>query len=117
MIAGLAARIPHKIAMELMLLGQPITARRAYEVGLANRVVPDGSELDEAIAMAHKIVDLAPLALAAMKRFVVDHILPKGPSELAARFSAELAAVRNSDDAAEGVRAFRERRKPQYRGR
>jgi enoyl-CoA hydratase/carnithine racemase len=99
MIAGLAARIPHKIAMELMLLGEPINARRAYEVGLANRVVPEGTELDEAIAMANKIVDLAPLALATMKRFVTGHILPKGPSELAARFAADLAAVRNSEDA------------------
>jgi len=117
MIAGLAARIPHKIAMELMLLGEPITARRAYEAGLANRIVPDGTELDEAIAMAHKIVDLAPLALATMKRFVTGHILPKGPSELAARFAAELAAVRQSEDAAEGVRAFKERRRPRYKGR
>src|SRR5215472_5227305 len=60
MIAGLAARIPHKVAMELMLLGEPIDARRAYAVGLANRVVPAGSEVDEAVAMAEKIVDLAP---------------------------------------------------------
>ena len=117
MIAGLAARIPHKIAMELMLLGEPISARRAYEAGLANRVVPDGSEVEEALALADKIIALAPLALATMKRFVNDHVLPKGPAELAARFGAELAAVRNSGDAAEGVRAFRERRKPQYRGR
>jgi enoyl-CoA hydratase len=116
MIAALVARIPHKIAMELMLLGEPITARRAYEVGLANRVVPDGRELEEAIAMAHKIIDLAPLALAAMKRFVTEHILPKGPSELAARFNAELASIRDSEDATEGVQAFRQRRKPQYRG-
>lgn len=116
MIAGLAGRIPHKIAMELMLLGEPITARRGYEVGLVNRVVPDGTELDEAIAMASKIVDLAPLALATMKRFVTEHILPKGPSELAARLNAELSAVRNSEDAVEGVRAFKERRRPQYKG-
>ena len=117
MIAGLATRIPHKIAMELMLIGEPIDARRAYEVGLANRVVPDGTELDEAIAIANKIVDLAPLALATMKRFVTGHILPKGPSELAARFAADLAAVRNSEDAAEGVQAFKERRRPRYKGR
>lgn len=116
MIAGLAGRIPHKIAMELMLLGEPITARRGYEVGLVNRVMSDGTELDEAIAMASKIVDLAPLALATMKRFVTEHILPKGPSELAARFNAELSAVRNSEDAVEGVRAFKERRRPQYKG-
>jgi enoyl-CoA hydratase len=116
MIAGLASRIPHKIAMELMLLGEPIDARRAYEAGLANRVVPDGGEIDAAVAMAEKIVDLAPLALATMKRFVTGHVLPRSPSELAAIFGADLARVRDSDDAKEGVRAFRERRKPRYRG-
>jgi enoyl-CoA hydratase/carnithine racemase len=117
MIAGLAARIPHKIAMEMMLVGEPISAERAYQIGLANRVVPDGREVGEALALADKIVGLAPLALAAMKRFVNDGVLPKGPAELAARYGAELAAVRNSADAAEGVRAFKERRKPRYQGR
>jgi enoyl-CoA hydratase/carnithine racemase len=117
MIAGLAARIPHKIAMEMMLVGEPISAERAYQIGLANRVVPDGREVGEALALAEKIVDLAPLALAAMKRFVNDGVLPKGPAELMARYGAELAAVRNSADAAEGVRAFKERRKPRYQGR
>jgi len=117
MIAGLAARIPHKVAMEMMLVGEPISAERAYQIGLANRVVPDGREVGEALALADKIVDLAPLALAAMKRFVNDGVLPKGPAELAARYGAELAAVRNSADAEEGVRAFKERRKPRYQGR
>jgi len=86
-------------------------------VGLANRVVGNGKEIEEAVALAMKIVDLAPLALATMKRFVNDHVLPKGPAELAARFGAELGAVRNSADAVEGVRAFKERRKPRYEGR
>src|SRR4051794_38417535 len=117
MIAGLAARIPHKVAMELMLLGEPISAERAYEVGFVNRIVANGSEIAEAVALADKIVDLAPLALATMKRFVNDYVLPKGPAELAASVAAELGAVRNSADAAEGVRAFRERRKPRYEGR
>jgi enoyl-CoA hydratase len=117
MIAGLAARIPHKIAMEIMLVGEPIDARRAYEAGLANRIVSNGAEIDEAVALALKICDLAPLPLATMKRFVNEHVLPKGPAELAARFGAELAAVRSSADAAEGVRAFKERRKPRYEGR
>jgi enoyl-CoA hydratase/carnithine racemase len=117
MIAGLAARIPHKIAMEMMLVGEPIGAERAYQAGLANKIVANGGEVEAAVAYAEKIVDLAPLALATMKRFVNDGVLPKGPAELAARFGAELAAVRNSADAEEGVRAFKERRKPRYRGR
>ncbi len=117
MIAGLAARIPHKIAMEIMLVGEPISAERAYQVGLANRIVSNGKEVEEAVALALKIVDLAPLALATMKRLVNDHIIPKGPAELAARIGAELGAVRNSADAAEGIRAFKERRKPRYEGR
>jgi enoyl-CoA hydratase/carnithine racemase len=117
MIAGLAARIPHKIAMEMMLIGEPMNAERAYQAGLANKIVANGSEVEEAVAYARKIVDLAPLALATMKRFVNDRVLPKGPAELAARFGADLAAVRNSADAEEGVRAFREKRKPRYRGR
>jgi enoyl-CoA hydratase len=117
MIAGLAARIPHKIAMEMMLVGEPIDAQRAYQAGLANKIVANGREVEEAIAYAEKIVGLAPLALATMKRFVNDGVLPKGPAELAAKFGSELAAVRNSADAEEGVRAFREKRKPGYQGR
>ena len=103
--------------MEMMLLGEPIDAGRAYQAGLANRIVNNNSEIEEAVALAMKIVDLAPLALATMKRFVNDHVLPKGPAELAASFSADLAAVRSSADAAEGIRAFQERRKPRYQGR
>src|SRR3954447_15127011 len=117
MIAGLAARIPHKIAMEIMLLGEPIDAERAWQAGLANRITPNGAAIEEAIVLGLKMVDLAPLALATMKRFVNDHVMPKGPAALAARFCAELAAVRNSADAAEGVLAFKEKRKPRYQGR
>jgi enoyl-CoA hydratase len=116
-VAGLAARIPHKVAMEIMLLGEPIDAARAYQVGLANRIVSNGSEIEEAVALAERVAALAPLPLAAMKRFVNRDVLPQGAAALAARVGAELAAVRDSADAAEGVRAFKERRKPRYEGR
>jgi enoyl-CoA hydratase/carnithine racemase len=86
------------------------SACRRYDRRLAARI-------PHKIAMANKIVDVAPLARATMKRFVTGHILPEDPSALAARFAADLAAVRNSEDAAEGVQAFNERRRPQYKGR
>ena len=60
---------------------------------------------------------MAPLPLAAMKRFVNGGVLPKSPAELMATYAAQLGAVRNSDDAKEGAAAFRERRRPRYRGR
>jgi enoyl-CoA hydratase/carnithine racemase len=102
---------------EAFALFDRFDAARAYQAGLANRIVSNGSEIEEAVALAAKPAELAPLPLAAMKRFVNDGVLPKGPAELAARVGAELAAVRNSADAAEGVRAFKERRKPRYEGR
>ena len=67
--------------------------------------------------MAEKIVDLAPLALAAMKRFVNDGVLPKGPAELAARYGAELGAVRNSEDAARRRAGVPRAAEPRYQGR
>src|SRR6184192_2348716 len=56
MIAGLAARIPHKVAMEMMLVGEPMNAERAYQVGLVNKVVGNGREIEAAVAMAEKII-------------------------------------------------------------
>jgi len=117
MIAGLAMMAPASRDARAAGRGEPIAAKRAWQAGLANRIVPNGTTVDEAVALGLKMVDLAPLALATMKRFVNDHVMPKGPAELAARFGAELAVVRNSADAAEGVRAFKEKRRPRYEGR
>ncbi|HWI16074.1 MAG TPA: enoyl-CoA hydratase-related protein, partial [Burkholderiales bacterium] len=63
LIAGLAARIPHKVAMELMLLGDTISAQRMYEVGFVNRVVPAGTHLAAAMDYARRLADNAPLVL------------------------------------------------------
>ncbi len=59
-ISSLAARMPHKLAMEIMLLGSKIPARRAYEVGFVNRVVPNGEHETEALAMAGQLLELRP---------------------------------------------------------
>ena len=116
MIAGLAGRLPHKIAMEIMLLGRPLTAQRAYEVGFVNRVVPNGQHVTEALALAAELAESAPLVMQTLKRFVTEQILPKGPSELLALAMRDLQVVQTSEDIAEGRTAYREKRKPEFKG-
>lgn len=116
LISGLAARIPHKIAMELLLLCHPLSAQRAYEVGLVNAVVPAGRQLDTAREWAQRIAGYAPLVVDTLKAFVTE-VLPKGPSEAAAIARRRLEAVNFGEDAIEGKAAFEEKRKPRFKGR
>lgn len=115
LISSLAARIPHKVAMELLLLGGSITAQRAYEVGLVNRVVPAGSQLDVARELAARLAANAPLVLTMLKDFV-GQVIPRGPSEAAAIAHARVAAVNTSADYREGIAAFFEKRTPTFTG-
>jgi enoyl-CoA hydratase len=117
MIAGLASRIPHKIAMEIMLLCRTIDAERAARIGLVNEVVPEGEALATARAWASELSAMAPLVLHELKRMVTEEILPRGPSEQMAIHMQRLAAIRNSADFEEGKAAFREKRPPVFQGR
>jgi enoyl-CoA hydratase/carnithine racemase len=115
-ISSLAGRMPHHLAMEIMLLGTKVPARRAYDVGFVNRVVPNGQHETEALAMAEQLVDSAPLVIGALKR-LVNEVLPPGPIERMVATSQTIAKVRESEDLQEGLRAHKERRKPTFKGR
>src|SRR5215813_14957149 len=78
LIANLALRIPHKIAMELLLVGAPIDPKRAFEVGYVNKVVPVAELMPTALDYARRVAATAPLPARALKRFVAT-VLPKGP--------------------------------------
>jgi enoyl-CoA hydratase/carnithine racemase len=116
LITNLASRIPHKIAMEMLLVGDPIDARRAYEVGYVNKVVPVAELMPSAMDYASRIAATAPLPSRALKRFVAE-MLPKGPTEIAGIARAQTDTIFASHDWEEGRKAFAEKRPPQYRGR
>jgi enoyl-CoA hydratase len=116
LIASAVARIPHKIAMEFMLLGRDFPAERALFAGMVNRVVPPGTAIESAMEDARVLARSAPLVVQTLKRFA-NESLRKSPAEAAAIARDALLAVRDSDDGAEGRRAFREKRDPDFRGR
>ncbi len=117
LIAGLAARIPHKLAMEFMMTGRHVDAARAADIGMVNRAVPKGEALAAAMEYAEVLRDSAPLVLRTVKRFVRDTVVARGPSELQALARRELLSISRSEDQKEGGRAFREKRKPAFKGR
>jgi enoyl-CoA hydratase len=115
-ISSLAGRMPHHLAMEIMLLGSKIPAQRAYDVGFVNRVVPNGEHEAEALVMAAELVESAPLVISALKR-LVNEVMPTGPIERMVGVSQTIARVRQSEDLQEGILAYKEKRKPRFTGK
>jgi enoyl-CoA hydratase len=116
MISSLVTRMPHKLAMEMMLLCSKVSAQRAYDVGFVNKVVANGRHETEAVEMAEQMLESAPLVMGTLKRLAAE-AMPVGPVERMVAVSQTLARVRASEDLQEGIRAHKERRKPVFRGR
>jgi enoyl-CoA hydratase/carnithine racemase len=114
--APLIHMIPQRIFMEIVLTGKPITAQRAYEVGLVNRIAEPEALMDTAIELAKEILEGAPLSVkAARETVMLSTEMGRAAALQAARAAHELTY--NSEDAQEGPRAFAEKRKPEWKGK
>ena len=99
----------------MLLVGDPITGRRAYEIGLVGHVVADGQALQEARALADRIAANGPLAVRNIKASVL--AAETVPELEAYKREEELGlTVMSSNDAKEGPKAFLEKRTPDYTG-
>jgi enoyl-CoA hydratase/carnithine racemase len=115
-LVRLGTRVPMAVALEMAMTGAPVSARRALELGLVNRVVPSGQSVPAAMELANVICEAAPLSVRLSKR-VIRASVTRGEEDLFA-LQAELGAeLLQSEDAREGPRAFVEKRAPRWAGR
>ena len=115
-LVRLARQIPWAQAMELVLVGEPITAAQALQIGLVNRVVPPSELLSVAEDLARRISLGAPIALAKSKEAIVR----SSGRPIEEGFAIEAACTKENartEDAREGPRAFMEKRPAVFKGR
>jgi enoyl-CoA hydratase len=112
----LPRRIPYHLAMELSLTGAIVGAARVAEVGAINALCAQGTALQTALALADEVTANAPLAVVATKKVVKN--AHGWPVEEQWQRQEEIASpVFHSADAAEGAKAFAEKRPPRWQGR
>lgn len=114
--APLVTMVPRRIMAELLLTAQPISAQRAFDVGLINEVTSQQELIPRAWELARTLVDNAPLTLTASKWLM--RIGAEAGIGATNKIATEIFKhVYTSEDAIEGPLAFREGRKPQWKGR
>lgn len=115
----IAEQLPRKVAMELLFTGEPMSAADATKWGLINQVVPDGTVLQAALALAERIIVNAPLSVQASKRvaYGVDDGVIDGEEPKWDRIIREIGTLLKSEDAKEGPLAFAEKRQPVWKAR
>ena len=108
--------LPQRIMMELLVTGEPMPARRAYELGFVNRIAPAEQLAEQTMQLARTIVANAPLGVKAGRELTY-MATEMGRSAAFPVGDYCFDAAYKSEDALEGPRAFRERRAPKWQGR
>lgn len=112
-------QLPRKVALELLFTGEPMTSADALRWGLINQVVPDGTVVDAALALAERITSNAPLAVQASKRvaYGADDGVVTGEKDGWKRTNREFVTLLQSEDAKEGPLAFAQKRQPVWKAK
>lgn len=115
-IYRLPRQLPRAVALEMIAVGEPIGAQRAYDLGLVNKVVPAEQVLDAALEMARKIAGNAPLSVRESLRIArASHETSERDS--IADMNRTMQFLITTEDFQEGPRAFIEKREPVWKGR